>query len=88
MTAYELADAYPNPFNPTTTIRYAVPDAGLVKITVYDINGREIVELVNGYVTEGYHSVKFEGANLASGTYFYRMTATDFSMTKRFMLLK
>jgi hypothetical protein len=85
---YTLADAYPNPFNPSTSIRYSIPEAGLVTIKVYDVSGREVAELVNGRQEAGPHNVTFDGTHLSSGTYFYRMTAADFSMTKRIMLLK
>jgi hypothetical protein len=88
VTEYELTDAYPNPFNPSTTIRYSLPENGLVSIIVYDVSGREVATLVNSQHDAGRYSVTFNGANLSSGTYFYRMTAADFSMTKRIMLLK
>jgi hypothetical protein len=85
---YALADAYPNPFNPSTSIAFSIPEAGLVTIKVYDVAGREVAELVNGTQEAGHHSVTFDGTNLTTGTYFYRMTAADFSMTKRIMLVK
>jgi hypothetical protein len=88
VTEYELGEAYPNPFNPSATIRYSIPDAGLVKITVYDVNGREVAQLVNNFHEAGRYAVKFDGSNLSSGTYFYRMTSAEFSITKRMMLLK
>jgi hypothetical protein len=85
---YALSDAYPNPFNPSTSIAYTIPEAGLVTIKVYDVSGREVAVLVNGRQEAGRHSVTFDGTHLSSGTYFYQMTAADFSMTKRTMLLK
>lgn len=88
VTEFELGDAYPNPFNPSTTIQYSVPTEGMVNITVYDINGREVAQIVNSLHEAGRYAIDFNGANLSSGTYFYRMTASEFSMTKRIMLLK
>ncbi|MBU1637046.1 T9SS type A sorting domain-containing protein [bacterium] len=88
ITEYELDDAYPNPFNPSTTIRYSIPEDGLVNITVYDVSGREVAQIVNTFHEAGRYAVNFNGANLSSGTYFYRMTSSEFSMTKRIMLLK
>lgn len=65
-------DCYPNPFNPTTTISYQVPAAGLVSLKVYDMLGREVAGLVSGYKGAGKYSVQFNGQDLASGVYFVR----------------
>jgi len=88
-----LGQNYPNPFNPTTLISYGLPvDAG-VSITVYDLLGRKVVQLVEGRVPAGYGNVEFDASGLPSGWYFYRMTAvgddgTTFSETKKLMLLR
>ncbi len=76
---YSLGQNYPNPFNPTTTIRYELPMRSHVTLTVYDMLGREVGLLVNGDIGPGLHNVQFEGANLASGVYFYRIVATPVS---------
>jgi hypothetical protein len=83
----------PNPFNPTTTIAYDVPSGDDVQIVVYDVTGRRIRTLVNGYNTPGPKSVVWdarddEGRAVASGIYFYRMTAGDFVQTRKMLLLK
>lgn len=87
-STYALRQNYPNPFNPSTTIEYALPKAGLVKIVVSDILGREIKEVVNTVQASGYHSIVFEAADLPSGIYFYRLSAGDFSDTKKMLLVK
>ena len=84
---YALEQNYPNPFNPSTTIRYQIPKDGLVTLKVYDVLGREVKTLVNSYQSAGEHFVKFDGRGLASGVYFYSLTAGDFSQTKKMILL-
>ncbi len=79
---------YPNPFNPTTVISYSVPTSCQVRLTVLDILGREIVELVNEQKFAGTYEVKFTASNLPSGIYFYRLTAGSFSETKKMILIK
>lgn len=85
---YSLDQSYPNPFNPTTTIKYSVPSGGIVNLTVYDILGREVAVLVNGYITAGKYSVDFNGSNFASGVYFYQLKAGSFVKTMKMILLK
>jgi hypothetical protein len=85
---FELLYNYPNPFNPTTTITYSLPEKQDVKLKVYDPFGRDIAELVNGVKAEGKHSVNFDGSNLASGVYYYTITAGNYTETKKLMLLK
>jgi photosystem II stability/assembly factor-like uncharacterized protein len=85
---FVLNQNYPNPFNPSTNINYSLPTSGLVLIKVYDILGREIKTLVNGYKSAGNYSVSFEASRLASGVYFYRMQAGNFVQTKKLLLLK
>ncbi|MFQ3598401.1 MAG: T9SS type A sorting domain-containing protein [Chloroherpetonaceae bacterium] len=86
--SYTLAQNYPNPFNPTTTIQYALPNAGNVSLKIYDVLGREVANLVNGRQAAGEYTVQFNAANLASGIYFYRLQAGDFVQTKKMMLVK
>jgi len=85
---YFLSQNYPNPFNPTTNINFSVPKSGLVKMAVYDINGREISELVNQVMTPGSYKVDFDGSNLSSGIYYYTLSSGEFVETKKMMLVK
>ncbi|MBU0517581.1 T9SS type A sorting domain-containing protein [bacterium] len=85
---YEIVGTYPNPFNPTTTISYALPEAGKVSLMVYDISGRQVANLVNGYRNVGTHHVQFDAQGLASGIYIYRMTAGEFNATGKLVLMK
>lgn len=91
--AYKLSQNYPNPFNPSTKIDYDLPYDGKVSILLYDISGREVANLVNEVKTAGYYTATFNGANLASGMYFYRINATgtgnnNFVSTKKMVLIK
>ncbi|MBK8981370.1 MAG: T9SS type A sorting domain-containing protein [Ignavibacteria bacterium] len=85
---FDLKQNYPNPFNPSTTIRYSIANSELVNMSVYDISGREVLNLVNEFKNAGSYSVKFNGTNFASGVYFYRIEAGKFVQTKRMLLIK
>ncbi len=91
---FVLNQNYPNPFNPTTTIKYSIPEIATLNATtavslkVYDILGREVATLVNKNQKAGNYEVVFNASNLTSGTYFYRITAGDFSKTMKLILLK
>jgi hypothetical protein len=85
---FNLGQNYPNPFNPVTSINYQVPEASLVSIKVYDLIGREVTVLVNEVKQPGIYQVSFGTENLASGVYFYKMTAGDFSSVRKMNLLK
>ena len=85
---YSLSHNYPNPFNPSTTIKFELPKSSVVRLSVYDILGREVAVLVNERREAGVYEVKFDGSNLASGVYFYRLTAGDFVSTKRMLVLR
>jgi hypothetical protein len=85
---YSISQNYPNPFNPTTKIDFAIPQNGIVKISVYDVLGREVSKLVNQNLTAGSYSVDFNGANLNSGIYFYRIETKGFTQTKKMLLIK
>jgi hypothetical protein len=100
--SYTLSQNYPNPFNPSTTIKYSIParemtrlgrpdersDVGISTLKVYDILGREVATLVNEEKSAGSYEVKFDGAGLPSGVYFYTFRAGDFVQTKKMLLLK
>jgi hypothetical protein len=85
---FRLDQNYPNPFNPNATIKYELPKSSDITLTVYDVLGREVSVLVNHRMDAGVHEVKFDGSNLASGVYFYRLQAGDFVATKRLLLMK
>ena len=85
---FELDQNYPNPFNPSTTINFTLPEESRVNLTIYDILGRQMTELVNGKLSAGYYSVLWNAANFASGVYFYRLRAGNFVETKKLLLMK
>jgi hypothetical protein len=85
---YVLEQNYPNPFNATTTLRYAVPSSGLVRLTIYNIIGQKVATLVDRHQDAGYHSVTWNGTNLASGVYIYQLQANGHTLTQKLVLLK
>jgi len=93
---FSLSQNYPNPFNPSTVITYALPKACNVKITVYDVLGREVQTLVNEYKPAGTYEVTFDGSSLSSGLYFYRIIVSDpssssghgFTDVKKMLMIK
>ncbi len=87
-SAYRLSQNYPNPFNPTTSIKFSMPKSGMVTLKVYDMLGRQIAELVNGFKTEGTYIVDFDGSSLSSGMYFYKIEVNDFVAVKKMVLVK
>jgi hypothetical protein len=80
--------AYPNPFNPSATIRFTLPRRGEAELAVYDVTGRQVSVLVDGVLTAGEHRVSFDGARLPSGIYFARLTAGGAQATQKLLLLK
>lgn len=85
---FALNPAYPNPFNPTTSLSYSLPEASHVLLQVFDINGREVATLVNGAVNAGTYNVQFDAAQLSSGLYFARISAGAFSASQKLVLMK
>jgi len=85
---FSLGQNYPNPFNPITNIKIQMPNSGLVKLTVFDISGKEVAVLVNEELNAGTYNVDFDASHLASGTYFYRMEAIGFTDVKKMILVK
>jgi hypothetical protein len=83
-----LFEAYPNPFNPTTTIQYQITQDGFVSMKVYDILGREVATLVNEMKMQGIYKVTFDASKLASGMYIYRLQTNDFVSSRKMMLVK
>lgn len=85
---FALNDAYPNPFNPTAVLSFQLPVASFVSLTVYDISGRLVADLVNGWRDAGVHDVTFDAADLASGVYLVRLQAEGFIQTRKILLIK
>jgi hypothetical protein len=85
---FALSQNYPNPFNPMTTIKYDLPKDARVTLTIYDLLGRRVATLVDEEQRAGYRSVAWNGANVASGVYLYRIQAGEFTQTRRMLLLK
>ncbi len=86
--SFELFSNYPNPFNPTTTISWQMPKAGLVTLKIYDVLGREVTTLVNEEVSAGKHETVFNANRFSSGVYFYQLKAGEFVSTKKMILIK
>ena len=87
-TEFSIDQNYPNPFNPVTTINYSLPYTQYTILKIYDITGKEVMTLVNETKPAGRYLVKFDGSNLGSGVYFYKITAGNFSAVKRMFLIK
>lgn len=85
---YVLEQNYPNPFNPSTTIRFNIPEAGVVSLKVFNVLGQEVAQLVSQELTQGFHEVDFDASQFSTGIYFYTIQAGDFVATKKMMLLK
>lgn len=87
-TRYELLSNYPNPFNPSTIIRFGLPVSSQVTLKVYDVSGREVRTLINNQLSAGFHSVTFNAAGLSNGTYIYRLRANGFEASRKMILVK
>jgi len=87
-SSYTLQQNFPNPFNPSTNIRYELPKSGFVKLVVFDALGREVETLVNEKQTAGTYEATFNASQYSSGIYFYRLTTDNFIETKKMILLK
>jgi hypothetical protein len=87
-TEYDLAQNYPNPFNPATNISFALPNAGQVKLVVYNVLGQEVETLVDQHMEAGNHTVTWQANEYSSGVYFYRLNAEKYTQTLKMMLLK
>ena len=90
---YNLHSAYPNPFNPITSLRYDLPNDGMVKITVYDMMGRVVKTLVNVSQNAGFKTIQWNATNdrnepVSAGLYIYRLQAGEFRQTKKMVLVK
>ena len=87
-TEFSLDSNYPNPFNPTTQIRFGLPEESHVQLIIYDITGREITTLIKQKMPAGYHVQMFNAHDIPSGIYFYRLTAGRFIQSKKMILIK
>lgn len=85
---FRIVSLFPNPFNSSTTISYTIPKSGEVSLKLYDLNGREVSTLVNFTQNPGTYTVKIDGSNLASGTYFVRLQSGEFTQTRKIVLLR
>jgi hypothetical protein len=85
---YSLEQNFPNPFNPSTTIRFSVPEQGLVTLKVFNLLGEEVTTLINSELANGSYEVDFQATNFSSGIYFYTLKAGNFITTKKMILLK
>ncbi len=85
---YSLEQNYPNPFNPVTNIKFSITNAGKVEMSVYDINGRKVEELVSSTYSAGTYNVDWNASKYSSGVYFYTIVTNEFTQTKRMLLVK
>jgi hypothetical protein len=85
---YSLSQNYPNPYNPSTTIEYSIPENDFVNIKVYDVLGKEIRTLVSGQKNAGTYKISFDASNLSSGMYYYKITTNNFTDTKKMILIR
>ena len=85
---FSLKQNYPNPFNPSTKIGFTLPSESNVKISIYNLIGQKVAEVVNSKFTAGNHSIDFNGSNLSSGIYLYKIEAGSFSSVKKMQLIK
>ena len=88
LISFDLSNNYPNPFNPSTTIKYQIPELSFITLKVFDVLGNEITTLVNDERAAGRYEVQFKASTLTSGTYFYRMQVGHFVQTRKMILLK
>ncbi len=85
---YALEQNYSNPFNPSTTLKYQIPQNGFVTLKIYDILGKEVATLVNEVKTQGRYEATFDASSFASGVYLYRLNVNDYIDVKKMILLK
>ena len=85
---FNLGQNYPNPFNPQTTIRFNLDKTGYASLSVFNLLGHKVAQLINGNMSAGEHKVTFDAENLPSGIYFYRLEAQGNNMTKKMIILE
>ena len=87
-TEYKLYTNYPNPFNPTTKIKFNLPEAAFAKLIIYDLLGRNIETLISSELKPGTYEVNFNATHFASGVYFYSLQTNNFKSTKKLLITK
>ncbi len=87
-STYKLYQNYPNPFNPSTTIKFALPERAKANLSIYNLLGEKVAELVNGELNAGYHETQWNVNNLSSGLYFYSLETGNFKFVKKMILLR
>jgi hypothetical protein len=87
-TQFELLSNYPNPFNPTTTLRFSLPEPNKVNMNIYDIMGRKVSTLISQRLEAGYHSIDWNASHLASGVYIVELVAGQQRRTQKIALIK
>jgi hypothetical protein len=85
---YELSQNYPNPFNPVTTIQFSLPQSGNVKLSVYNLLGEQVIDLVDEFKESGVHATNFNASELNSGLYIYKLETNGFVQSKKMILIK
>ncbi|RPI14441.1 MAG: T9SS C-terminal target domain-containing protein [Ignavibacteriae bacterium] len=85
---YTLSQNYPNPFNPVTNIKFTIPENGKVSLKIYNISGKEVMTMVDGFLNAGSYNAEVDASNLSSGVYFYTLLTDKFSQTKKMVLIK
>ncbi|MFH1862366.1 MAG: T9SS type A sorting domain-containing protein, partial [bacterium] len=86
--AFAMLPVCPNPFNPTTTMNFTLPEASRVDLTIYDVSGRQVAQLVNGWRDAGTHEITFNASHLSAGVYVARLEAGAYQATQKLVLLK
>lgn len=85
---YSVSQNFPNPFNPTTNIKYSIPQDNYVSIKIYNLLGKEVMNLINDFKKAGSYSISFDGSNLPSGVYYYKIKAGEFVQIRKMVLIK
>ena len=85
---FKIYQNYPNPFNPISKIKFDIAKLGNVKLTIYDVLGREITNLVNERLQPGTYETEWDGSNYSSGVYFYKLITPEFTQTRKMVLVK
>ena len=85
---YALYTPYPNPFNADTKLTFTLPENGNISLVIFDVNGREIARLMDGFYKAGIYESKFDGSELSSGVYFVKLSAGTFQQTQKLLLIK
>jgi hypothetical protein len=83
-----MSQNFPNPSNPSSSIEVSLPFNSKIKLAVYDITGKEIAVLADGFFENGYHTFQFDGSAFSSGIYFYKLVTNGFTQTRKLVLVK